>query len=75
MLTKSERVSGEKCESMRWRSERGFNFDFVFNQNKEVFNVKLERTNARFTTLYKIKLLILHIYEYRGVRFCAIFLS
>ena len=34
------------------------NFDCVFDQNEEVFNVKLEHTNARLTTSYKIKLLI-----------------
>ena len=38
------------------------NFDFVFNQNGEVFNMKLKRTNAGLTTSYKIKLLILYIY-------------
>ena len=51
------------------------NFDFVFNQNGEVFNVKLKRTNAGLTTSYKIKLLILYIYGYGVVLFCAIFLS
>jgi len=27
-------------------------FDFVFNQNEVVFNVKLEQTNARLTTYF-----------------------
>ena len=27
-------------------------FDFVFNQNEVVFNVKLEHTNARLTTYF-----------------------
>ena len=34
------------------------NFDFVFDQNEEVFNMKLEHTNTGLTTSYKIKLLI-----------------
>ena len=55
------------------------NFNFVLNQNEEVFNVKLERTNVGLTTSYKIKLLVLYIYiyiyEYEVVRFCAVFLS
>ena len=48
------------------------NFDCVFDQNKEVFNVKLEHTNARLTTSYKIKLLIyiLYIYIYIGTKWC-----
>ena len=27
-------------------------FDFVFNQNKVVFNLKLERTNVRLVTYF-----------------------
>ena len=27
-------------------------FDFVFNQNKAVFNLKLERTNTRLVTSF-----------------------
>ena len=46
------------------------NFDFVFNQNEEVFNMKLECTNGRFTTSYKIKLLILYIYIYMSTEGC-----
>ena len=45
-------------------------FDFVFNRNGEVFNVKLKHTNAGLTTSYKIKLLILYIYIYMGTEWC-----
>ena len=52
---------------------------FIFNQNKEVFNVKLEHVNVGLTISYKIKLLVLYIYiyiyEYEVVRFCTVFLS
>ena len=37
---------------------------FIFNQNKEVFNVKLEHVNVGLTISYKIKLLVLYIYIY-----------
>ena len=46
------------------------NFDFVFNQNRVVFNMKLKRTNAGLTTSYKIKLLILYIWVRSGAILC-----
>ena len=43
---------------------------FIFNQNKEVFNVKLEHVNVGLTTSYKIKLLVLYIYIYMYTKWC-----
>ena len=48
---------------------------FIFNQNKQVFNVKLEHVNVGLTISYKIKLLVLYIYIYIWVRSGAILCS
>ena len=55
-----------ECENEKEKLLRFWTFDFVFNQNEAIFNVKLKCTKAQLVTYY------IYIYIYGGV-LCSFF--
>ena len=57
-----------ECENEKEKLLRFWTFDFVFNQNEAIFNVKLKCTKAQLVTYY----IYIYIYIYGGV-LCSFF--